>query len=204
MRRIDQLLEDEELLATVHEALLKRHAQSQTRGRQGYPAEVVERILLLKHIRNWRFAILEREVRTNLLFTRVGGGKVPDAKTMGRLARALGPEVLDQIHQRVVAIAQQEQVITGRKMRVDTTVVEANIHSSSSRASRRWKLPLPEPAVALQPFGGLRERLGLEPAGPPLRVAAARNQAGALQDLHVLGDRRVTHRERRGQHNRFQ
>ncbi len=35
MRRIDQLLEDEELLATVHEALLKRHAQSQTRGRQG-------------------------------------------------------------------------------------------------------------------------------------------------------------------------
>lgn len=144
MRRIDQLLEDEELLATVHEALLKRHAQSQTRGRQGYPAEVVERILLLKHIRNWRFAILEREVRTNLLhreFTRVGGGNVPDAKTMGRLARALGPEVLDQIHQRVVAIAQQEQVITGRKMRVDTTVVEANIHSSSSRASRRWKLP---------------------------------------------------------------
>jgi len=44
---------------------------------------------------------------------------------------------------------------------------------------------LQRPAVALQPFGGFRERLGLDPAGPPLRVAAARNQAGALQDLEV-------------------
>jgi IS5 family transposase len=61
-------------------------------------------------------------------FTRVGSGKVPDAKTLGRQALALGPEVIDQIHQRMVALAVENQVVQGRKMRVDTTVVETNIH----------------------------------------------------------------------------
>jgi IS5 family transposase len=70
-------------------------------------------------------------VRANLLyreFTRVRGGKVPDAKTLGRLAQALGPDVVAALHQRVVTIAHQEKVVAGRKMRVDTTVVETNIH----------------------------------------------------------------------------
>jgi IS5 family transposase len=41
---------------------------------------------------------------------------------------ALGPAVLKQIHQRVVIIAQDKGVAAGRRMRVDTTVVETNIH----------------------------------------------------------------------------
>ena len=131
MRAVDHVLDDDDLVATVSEALRQRRPQSRTRGRLGFPAEVVLRMLLLKHIRGWSFAILEREVRTNLLyreFTRVRGGKVPDAKTLGRLAQAIGPDVVAALHQRVVAIAQQEKVIAGRKMRVDTTVVETNIH----------------------------------------------------------------------------
>jgi IS5 family transposase len=41
---------------------------------------------------------------------------------------ALGPEVVENIHKRVVAIAQEKKVVEGRRMRVDTTVVETNIH----------------------------------------------------------------------------
>jgi len=69
-------------------------------------------------------------VRANLLyrdFTRIGGEAVPDAKTMVRLGQALGPEVTRKIHERVVQLAREEKVTTGRKMRVDTTVVETNI-----------------------------------------------------------------------------
>jgi transposase, IS5 family len=131
MRAVDRVLDDDHLVASVYEALVKRRAQSRTRGRPGFAADVVLRLLLLKHMRNWSFAILEREVRTNLLyrqFTRVGGGKVPDAKTLGRLALAVGPEVVASLHQRVVAMAQAAKVVAGRKMRVDTTVVETNIH----------------------------------------------------------------------------
>ncbi|KRQ98182.1 hypothetical protein CQ10_27665 [Bradyrhizobium valentinum] len=61
-------------------------------------------------------------------FTRVGGGKTPDAKTMGRWGWAVDPETIKQIHDRIVQIAQEQGVTQGRRMRVDTTVVETNIH----------------------------------------------------------------------------
>lgn len=131
MRQVDQVLTDPELLNTVYEALARRWPQSRTRGRKGTPAEVVLRLLLLKHIRNWSYAILEREVRANLVyrqFTRVGAERVPDAKTLGKLGLALGPEIIEKIHQRVVAIAQEKKIVQGRKLRVDTTVVETDIH----------------------------------------------------------------------------
>src|SRR5437773_10034493 len=55
-------------------------------------------------------------------------GKVPDAKTLARIAQALGGEVIAELHRRLVEIAQAQGVIKGRKLRVDTTVVETNIH----------------------------------------------------------------------------
>src|SRR5258707_8482256 len=131
MRQADQVLEDDVLLSLIQQELALRFKKSKTRGRPGTPAEVVLRMLVLKHMRDYSFEELSREVRANLVyreFTRVGGGKVPDDKTMGRLARQLRPEVIRQVHDRVVAIAQEENIVQGRKMRVDTTVVESNIH----------------------------------------------------------------------------
>ena len=80
MRAADQVLDDDQLLSTVYEALTKRRPKSRTRGRLGTPAEVVLRLLLLKHIRNWSYEVVEREVRANLVyrsFTRVGGVRFP-------------------------------------------------------------------------------------------------------------------------------
>ena len=53
---------------------------------------------------------------------------MPDAKTLVRLGRVVGPEAIAELHDRIVAVAQERQVVRGRKMRVDTTVVESNIH----------------------------------------------------------------------------
>lgn len=131
MRLVDELLEDEELLDTVYEAQGERHPQSRRRGRMQTPAEVVLRLLLLKHIRNWSYDVLEREVRANLVyraFTRIGDEKVPDAKTLARLGQLIGPKVIEQLHRRVVEMAQERGVTQGKKLRVDTTVVESNIH----------------------------------------------------------------------------
>jgi transposase, IS5 family len=131
MIQADRLLDDEELIDRVYEAQGKRHEHSATKGRSQTPAEMVLRLLLLKHVRNWSFDVLEREVRMNLCyrdFTRIGMGKVPDAKTLARIAQALGGEVIADLHRRLVEIAQEEGVIQGRKLRVDTTVVETNIH----------------------------------------------------------------------------
>jgi IS5 family transposase len=131
MAAADQVLADEDIVAAVYEALAQRHPNSRSRGREGVPADVVLRLLVLKHVRNWSYEVLEREVRADLVyrdFTRVGGNKVPDAKTMGRWGVALGPEALKRIHERIVTIARDEGVVAGRRMRVDTTVVETNIH----------------------------------------------------------------------------
>jgi len=43
-------------------ALARRQSQEpQVRGRLGAPAEMVLRLLTLKHIRNWSYSVLERE-----------------------------------------------------------------------------------------------------------------------------------------------
>ena len=131
MAYADRVLADQQIVGAVYEALARRHPKSRSRGRLGAPAEVVLRLLILKHVRNWSYHVLEREVRANLVyrdFTRVGGGKTPDAKTMGRWGLAVDPETIKQIHDRIVQIAQEQGVTQGRRMRVDTTVVETNIH----------------------------------------------------------------------------
>jgi hypothetical protein len=180
MKHADVVLADEEIVAAVYEGLAKRHPKSRCRGRRGAPADLVLRLLVLKHIRNWSYEVLEREVRANLVyrdFTHVGGAKTPDAKTMGRWGLALGPEVLKQVHERVVTIARDAGVTTGRRMRVDTTVVETDIHhptdstllgdgvrvlTHKDRRRRRNKAARPQPqceAAAVGDWtGGARQR----------------------------------------------
>ena len=131
MQVVDEWLEDEELVDAVYEAQGKRHPRSRTRGRQQTPAEVALRMLILKHVRNWSYEVLEGEVRANVVyrsFCRIGTEKVPDAKTLVRLGQAIGGETIRELHDRIVALARERRVVQGRKMRVDTTVVETNVH----------------------------------------------------------------------------
>ena len=131
LKRIDTLLEDEAVIETVASALEERWPKSRTRGREGTPAEVVLRMLILKHLHDWSFDELEQEVRANLVyraFTRIGLDAVPDAKTILKIAKALGPEVITDLHQRVVDVAKRAGVTHGRRFRIDTTVVETNVH----------------------------------------------------------------------------
>lgn len=131
LRRIDTLLEEEAVIDTVVQALEARWPQSRRRGRPGTPADVVLRMLMLKHLFDWSYDDLEREVRANLvyrMFTRIDAGEVPDAKTILKIARALGPEVIAQLHRQVIEVAKRAGVTHGRRFRVDTTVVETNVH----------------------------------------------------------------------------
>jgi IS5 family transposase len=131
LRRIDQLLDDDVLVDRVADALARRHPQSGRRGRLGTPASVVLRMLALKHLFDWSFDECEREVRGSLVyraFCRIDGERVPDAKTLIRLAHLLDDAVLKDVLARLVAMGRERRVIRGRRLRVDTTVVETNIH----------------------------------------------------------------------------
>src|SRR5882672_3962610 len=131
LREIDALLDDDVLVDRVAEALAQRHPQSRRRGRLGTPAAVVLRMLILKHLHDWSFDECEREVRGSLVyraFCRIDGERVPDAKTLIRLARLLDEPVLKDVLTRLVALGRERRVVRGRRLRVDTTVVETNIH----------------------------------------------------------------------------
>lgn len=131
LRRIDEILDDEDIVDLIAEALGQRRPRSRGHGRPGTPAEVVLRMLVLKHLYDWSFDECEREVRGSLVyraFCRIDCERVPDAKTLIRIAQGLGPDVLKGIVERLVGLARQRKVIRGFRMRVDTTVVETNIH----------------------------------------------------------------------------
>ena len=131
LRAVDEALDDEDMLETVVGVMRRRWEQSARRGRMGTPADVVLRMLALKHLRNWSYDELEREVTGSLVyrrFCRIDAGKVPDAKTMVRLGQVVDGPALRQLLHRLVAMATAAGVTRGLKMRVDTTVVEAPIH----------------------------------------------------------------------------
>jgi IS5 family transposase len=46
--------------------------------------------------------------------------------------------VIEKLHRRVVEIAQENKIATGRRMRVDTTVVETDVHYRMS--SEGWRI----------------------------------------------------------------
>ena len=128
LKQLDALLDDEKLVDGVFARLVGRHEESARRGRPSTPAEVVLRMLVLKHLRRWTYEQLQWEVTGNYVyrrFCRIDGGDVPDEKTMVRYGQLLDDEFLKGVFDRIVQIGKERGVSVGRKLRVDTTVVEA-------------------------------------------------------------------------------
>ena len=107
------------------------------RDRKGTPVDVVVRLLVLKHMRNWSTRCSSARSDRTWCTGSSPASALQRCPTPRRWAvgLALGPAIIEQIHQRLVAIAQEQKIISGRKMRVDTTVVETDIHyaDTSSR-----------------------------------------------------------------------
>jgi hypothetical protein len=55
----------------IQQELMKRCTKSETRGRKATSAEVIPRVLRLKHLRNWSLEMLSREVRRHPGLSRV-------------------------------------------------------------------------------------------------------------------------------------
>jgi IS5 family transposase len=128
---IDTMLEDPDLIERVADRLGKRSPRSRTTGRPGIAPDRLLRCAVLRHIKQWSFRELERELRCNLVyrrFTRFDHDRIPDHSNMSRAMAALDPETVKAIHTRLVEIAVAKRVVAGRKMRTDTTVVETNVH----------------------------------------------------------------------------
>ena len=131
LRILDQLLDDDGIFARIKADLARRCPHSLTLGRHSTPVEVVLRLLILKRLYHWSYAETARFVRQSLIlrqFCRVYAHPVPDRSTLIRWANQIDPATIIPINDQVVELAKAHTVTRGRKLRVDSTVVETNIH----------------------------------------------------------------------------
>jgi IS5 family transposase len=131
LTQLDQLLDDDRVFQTVRADLVRRYPHTATRGRPSTPVEVILRMLVAKRLYRWSYAETEHFVGDSLVlrqFCRLYLECAPDDTTLMRWARVIGPRTLEQVNERVVELARTLRVTRGRKLRVDSAVVETNIH----------------------------------------------------------------------------
>lgn len=125
LEQVDKLLQDE----TFEEPIIDRF--NTQRGRPTVPVRVYLRLMFLKHYTGLSYEDLVLEVTHNLMyrfFCRIPiEQKVPDATALMKITTKYGEKVVDEINQRLIKSLVDKKLIKGRKLRVDTTVVEANI-----------------------------------------------------------------------------
>ncbi len=100
-------------------------------GRDGMTAEQTLRALVLKQIKNWSFRELRERIADGITlraFTRFGAAVVPMHKAFHRASTRLRPETLRAINAAVVELAIALGVEDARRVRMDTTVSETDIH----------------------------------------------------------------------------
>jgi IS5 family transposase len=132
--RLDALLDDDALFQAVKADLACRRPRTRIDGRPSTPVEVVLRMLVVKHLYGWSYEQTERWVADSLVlrqFCRVYAERVPDDTTLIRWANLIQPTTLHALLDHLVGLARQRKVTRGRKLRVDGTVVETNIHHPS-------------------------------------------------------------------------
>jgi IS5 family transposase len=129
---LDRLLADPRLLAPIEQAwaqTARRH------GRPTIPMACFVRLMVVKQRTGWGYQTLVREVSDSLHLRRFCllplTARVPDESTVRKLVRRLGPEVVAELTRVVIGKAQRETRFRARAVRIDSTVVEADIRYPS-------------------------------------------------------------------------
>jgi IS5 family transposase len=123
---VDRLLDDERFLASFKERFYTRV------GRPTIPVATYLRMMYLKRRYKMGYETLVKEVSDSFAwrrFCRISLEKnVPDDTTLIKLTHKYGDDTLRELNDAVVLKLKEEKVIRGKKLRIDTTVTEANIH----------------------------------------------------------------------------
>lgn len=116
LKRLDELLDDDELLEHVRADLARRYQLTTLHGRHSTPVEVILRLFVLKQFFNWGFEQTEKQVRKSPLlqwFCRIADSRVPDDTAVLRWVQLIQPETKQEITERVVGLFTQSK--KGRK-----------------------------------------------------------------------------------------
>jgi IS5 family transposase len=193
LEQLDRLLDDDDLFEAVRADLARRYPRTTSRGRPSTPVEVILRMLVAMRLYGWSYEQAEYFVNDSLVlrqFCRVYLERVPDDTTLIRWANTIGPETLQRLNDRVVQLARSLKVTRGRKLRVDTTAVETDIHFPTdsgligdgvrvvSRLLRRARAALGEAAAGLGEAFRSRVRTVRKLSQQLHRIARRKNEQG--------------------------
>ena len=122
---VDALLDDDKFL----QPFVRRF--SCPIGRPTIPMERYLRLMYLKHRYSLGYETLVKEVADSLSWRRFCriplDGAVPHPTTLMKLTRRFGPEIVDDLNQTLLHRAVEQKLIRSRRMRVDTTAMEADV-----------------------------------------------------------------------------
>jgi IS5 family transposase len=131
LAQLDQLLEDDALFQRVNADLRRRAPHTATRGRPSTPVGGILRLVVVKRLYHWSDEETAQVVADSLVLRqccRISVPPVPDDTTLRRWADMSAPEPLAALNDYAVALARALQVTRGRKLRVDSMVVETTMH----------------------------------------------------------------------------
>lgn len=110
---------------------LNRGLRNPETGRNGLTAPQVLRSFVLQRVKNWNYRELRERIAdgyTLRRFARFYSKRVPKHDAFNRAFNRLTPTTLEEINELVVKSAVALGLENGKKLRVDTTVVETDIH----------------------------------------------------------------------------
>ncbi len=134
LMKVDEYLGDEKPYRLIKTDLAKRWPKTKETGRNSTPVEVILRMLVVKRLYGYSHEETERNVCDSLnlrWFCRVYLNRIPDDTTLLRWANLIQPKTLVKFNERILQLAIEHKVTSGRKLRTDGTEVESNIHASS-------------------------------------------------------------------------
>ena len=155
-------------------------------GRNGLSAQQVLRSFVLQRVKNWNYRELRERISdgyTLRRFTRFYSKRVPKHDAFNRAFNRLSPVTLEVINELVIQSAVALGLENGKKLRVDTTVVETDIHHPTD-STLLWDTA----RVVTRLVGDLDELLPQGVAGFTNRSRSARRRMQEIQ--------RMTPRER--------
>lgn len=160
--KVDAILDDDRFLAPFRVRL------TASIGRPTIPIETYLRLMYLKHRYGLGYETLCKEVSDSFTwrrFCRIAlDGRVPDPSTLMKLTKRLGPELVEELNAELLSLAVERKVLRSRRLRVDTTIVEADIRSPTDSGlcahavSRLTRLAKRVKAAGLAPRSRLRDR----------------------------------------------
>src|SRR3954466_1784694 len=132
LARLDALLADASLLAPIERAW---QAAARAHGRPTIAMATLVRLMVIKQRTGWGYETLVREVPDSLhprRFCLIAlTERVPEESTIRKLVRRLGADVVNEITRAVIGKAQRETRFVARAVRIDSTVVEADVRYPS-------------------------------------------------------------------------